>query len=212
MLRKARVMRKCFLVCVLAVVLVYYSTPGILEVSSYQARVAYDGETIFQGLFFGKGPVAQLFPEIWEDPVIKRALEQNAEEMNRLIERVITRIHNEDPTFFQRFGREVQSGDHLRVQQALEQGAQRLITALDQEGLLPPKEAALGLQLGQCIVFVIALAVVLVVVVAVAVAVVLWLWLWTPTPELWGVVDRPTELTRDMMVDWVTTRLSVEMP
>jgi hypothetical protein len=43
------------------------------EATGAEAAPLYDGETIFRGLFFGAGPVAQYLPEVWENPFVIEA-------------------------------------------------------------------------------------------------------------------------------------------
>lgn len=47
---------------------------GTLELTSTSKTAPYSGETIFTGLFFGQGPAAKLFPEIWQHPEAVRAV------------------------------------------------------------------------------------------------------------------------------------------
>ena len=82
----------------------------------------YDGETIFRGLFFGVGPVADVLPELWQNPDVDQAREQ----LESAASRVIAQIRREDDTYFGRFQAELQSRDRLRISRALEAASQRV--------------------------------------------------------------------------------------
>lgn len=84
----------------------------------------YDGTTLFRGLVFGEGRIAKLFPEIWEGSSARdRALtaKQRAEIEAGKAE-LVRRMDRVDPTFFDRFAADVQSGSHVRVERAMENG------------------------------------------------------------------------------------------
>jgi hypothetical protein len=95
-----------------------------------------DGEALFIGLFFGLGPVADLFPEIWKtfhpaQDTVRAAL---------LAERVLVRIRLRDPGFFSRFEADLLSGDHLRIERSLDEASRLTLSALRPEfatGVLP---------------------------------------------------------------------------
>jgi SdpC family antimicrobial peptide len=52
-------------------------------------------------------------------------------------EAIVGRVRAADPTFFDRFATEMQSGDHVRVGQAFEDGAKRFVDAASVVGALP---------------------------------------------------------------------------
>lgn len=84
-----------------------YSVPTPVQ------AVRYDGITLYRGLFFGSGPVASKIPSIG-----KVAPYFPAEYKN--LEGQITRyIQAKDPNYFNRFAVEIQSGDRLRVAEAI---------------------------------------------------------------------------------------------
>jgi SdpC family antimicrobial peptide len=49
----------------------------------------------------------------------------------------VARINAVDPTFLTRFGADFQSGDHLRIQRAIEEGGRLFLDAASVEGALP---------------------------------------------------------------------------
>ena len=113
---------------VLAAVLALLMISATAGISSAQTATTsqrtYDGETIFRGLVLGDGPVAKLFPEIWQDPQVlayrQRADQQSTpEQRSAARQKLIDLLRVQDPTFFSRFGTEIQSGDPVRVEGAL---------------------------------------------------------------------------------------------
>jgi SdpC family antimicrobial peptide len=85
---------------------------GVRQLRAHKA-VSYDGETLYRGLVFGQGPVAQLFPELAQTPTA-------SPEAAAAIDRLIKRMSELNPSFFARFAGSVQSGDRVRIRSALE--------------------------------------------------------------------------------------------
>jgi SdpC family antimicrobial peptide len=162
-----------------------------------QPNLQYDGETIFRGVFLDDGPVAKLFPEIWENPTIvgyrDQALKAGSEDQAAATRQaLIAALQAEDPTFFDRFGKEMQSGDRIRIKAAMTEAGSRLTKQAD---ILVKRNSVVGLYL---YVFV-------AVAVAVAAIVVLALVL---SPQN----GQPTSgLQQDVMVDLVAKRLGSQV-
>jgi SdpC family antimicrobial peptide len=96
-----------------------------------------DGEKIFRGLLFGEeGEVSQMFPDIWQRPDVVEQMNTpaKAKAWNALKEKTIARIRKKDPTFFARFGDEIQSGDHLRIQHALAEAGRAITETISTNG------------------------------------------------------------------------------
>jgi SdpC family antimicrobial peptide len=78
------------------------------------------GEALFNGIFMGTGPVAARLPEVWQGPeaLVFREVQRlgRAQQVRR---EVAAGIRAEEPGFFEWFGAEIQSGDHVRVEFAL---------------------------------------------------------------------------------------------
>jgi len=107
-----------------------YTTSGV-ALGQTQTSARYDGETIFRGVLLDDGPVAKLFPEFWEKASIARyqklAAERGSQEQAAIAkQKIIDFLRAQDPTFFSRFGIEMQSGDPIRIQQAITEAASRL--------------------------------------------------------------------------------------
>ncbi len=106
------------------------STPATAEPGATppQAKSQYDGEAVFRGVLLDDGPVARLFPEIWENPVIVgyRDHADLAGQPTEAVQLLIAALRSQDSSFFDRFGTEMQSGDHIRILRAIDEGGDRL--------------------------------------------------------------------------------------
>jgi len=86
-----------------------------------QAR-SYSGEVLFRGLLFADGPVAERIPELQRAKVVYGFNRLNAKQLaavRHLEQELINRLKRGDPRYFDRFQRDIQSGDHRRVQKSL---------------------------------------------------------------------------------------------
>jgi SdpC family antimicrobial peptide len=157
-----------------------------------QPSLQYDGKTIFLGVFLDDGPVAKLFPEIWENPTVvgyrDEALKAGSEEQATAARQaLIAALQAQDPTFFDRFGKEMQSGDRIRVKAAMTEAGNRLMKEAEKSINPNPESKYLWVFVA------VAVAVVAVVVLALLLS-----------PEN----GQPTSgLQRDVMVDLVAKRL-----
>ena len=158
---------------------VAWASPGSTAAPAASARqIRYDGETLFRGLFFRQGPVAERLPSLSIAPMPPTG--QGA----LVLDTLIAKMRASDPQFFSRFARGIQSGNRLRVLAAI-QDAQTVfdnaLTAVYQA------TAVANPDVGDCLYLaaVVALVLVLVgagaiVVAAVAAAVVVWVYFWAP--------------------------------
>lgn len=125
---------------------------------------SYTGEELLVGVFFMDGPVAELFPELLDEIQARKGGPKNEEEENeaqrllaqapspddlspeeraqldQLEANVIARIRAEDPTFFDRFADDMQSGDHFLVDAALAEAADHMKIAVAAELGVSPDE------------------------------------------------------------------------
>jgi SdpC family antimicrobial peptide len=153
----------------------------------------YDGETLFNGLFLATGPIADLFPELWSRIELT---DQQTQEIAGYAAQFSAHIKNVDPSFYERFAKEIQSGDRLRIAGAVEDAGGTFARYLEEDvGLDLSQENEFH---GTCA----AIVVVLVVVAVVAVAV-------------WVVLDPPfltregaSALSREILIDAIATRLA----
>jgi SdpC family antimicrobial peptide len=88
----------------------------------------YDGETIFRGLVFGQGEVAKYFPEIWSNDLLKEA---NKKEVKQIVDILISDIKKSNPNYFNELKNAVYSGEHLKIQAALNKGGELLSKQLE---------------------------------------------------------------------------------
>lgn len=79
---------------------------------SVQVR-PYDGVTLYKALFFASGPVASKIPTIQKGAPYLPA------EYKRLESQIIRYIQEKDPKFFDNFAKDIQSGDRVRVAEAI---------------------------------------------------------------------------------------------
>lgn len=182
-------------------------------------RVAgLDGETIFRGIFFGKEPVAGLFPELWRK--LPNVEPGEAARLAELENQIIERMKSLDPSFFDRFREDMTSGNHLRIDEGLKEAASLFVEALDREriqiilpndsvrancsvAVWPLYAAAVGVQtVGVVQAYVGAWAIALYKVVAVYD--VSWKW------KTYGDGESASRLQAEMLVDAIATRLATK--
>jgi SdpC family antimicrobial peptide len=82
------------------------------------AGTPYDGETLFRGLFFGSGPVAAKIP------TVGKVAPYFPSDYRNLENQIIKNIQGKDPGFFDRFAKEIQSGDRVRIAAAIKSANQ----------------------------------------------------------------------------------------
>jgi SdpC family antimicrobial peptide len=125
--------RSAVLVAGLAFVMSGWLSPSSAAAASaaggpQQAPISkhYDGEALFRGLAFAQGPVAALFPRLRAVPAPTAAAEP-------VLDRLVSRMAQQEPGFFARFQRDVQSGNRLRVRAAFLDARQALSRAIRTE-------------------------------------------------------------------------------
>src|SRR2546430_10855531 len=96
------------------------------EGSTSQKHERYDGKTLFRGFFFGTGPVAKVFPELYKN--VKETPESAKKE-----DAWMEKINKLDPAFFQRFGEIMYSGKRIAVERALEEGSDKIADVIGAE-------------------------------------------------------------------------------
>ena len=170
-----------------------------------------DGETLFRGLYFGQGPAARYFPEIWTNPRVVELLKnadmaKSIQAQNQFMEL----LRQDDATIFTRFGEEMQSGDQVRVRDTLVDLGERMRKmATERMGMEPEVVGGMPGVHGQCVVLAVVVAVVVAVAVAVAVAVYVYLYIdfYGPSIQKQVIDEGTSHLERDMWIDSVTHRL-----
>ncbi|MFP2960364.1 sporulation delaying protein family toxin [Myxococcus sp. 1LA] len=81
---------------------------------------ALSGQNLFKGMAFGLGPAAHHFADLWQRPEIKEKLgDETLAKREEAAEAVIAKMGALDPSFFERFGKDLRSGNHLVIDQLL---------------------------------------------------------------------------------------------
>ncbi|TCP61546.1 sporulation delaying protein family toxin [Baia soyae] len=114
----------------------------------------YDGETIYRGIAFGQGPVAELFPEIWTKEVLAKA---NTEESKKAVDLIMKEFKAKDSNFFKELESSIYARDLTEVDTTLQKGANLLQSIAK---INSTTQNALGTGTGQCIVVAVGVAVV----------------------------------------------------
>lgn len=96
------------------------------------AQSAVTGEEAFRGLFFAEGVVAAKLPPAWGPLELSKLSPEEQAQHSQRRSQLVASIQKADPTFFERFGADIQSGDHLRIEQALNESLAVMKTASGQ--------------------------------------------------------------------------------
>lgn len=77
-----------------------------------------------------------MFPEIRQRPDVVEQMNTpaKAKAWNALKEKTIVRIRKKDPTFFQRFGDAMQSGDHFKIRDAFAEAGKQITDTISTNG------------------------------------------------------------------------------
>lgn len=113
---------------------------GISGAETDEPTLKFSGEEVLRGLVFGEGPVADLFPELWNKQALADALAQlspedraayhaDMEKMRVQLDDMLTELRTEDAGFLDRFGTALQSGNHVQIERALEEAKTALVAA-----------------------------------------------------------------------------------
>lgn len=104
------------------------------KANAASTSVHYDGKTLFEGFFFGRGPVAKLFGSYYKGmpkPTAEAIATQDA---------WTQQIAQKDPSFFQEFANDMYSGDRARVAEAFEAANWKLAEVMAPKLGLTPSE------------------------------------------------------------------------
>jgi SdpC family antimicrobial peptide len=162
-------------------------------------KKGYTGEEIYRGVFLGEGEVGNLFPEIWDN----YKSQFSGKEWSELKEAMVLALKESDPTFFDRFGEEMQSGDHLRIQSIIAESrsilknspqSKKILGKLiqdDSENATPKVRQDVYIYDQFVLVF-------------------KWLALWVETTVPNPSIETTNKLYQETLVDMVATRLEVK--
>ncbi|MGD1894533.1 MAG: hypothetical protein ACFB15_28555 [Cyclobacteriaceae bacterium] len=107
------------------------------------------GKDLYKGILFADHRVQKQYPALQSIKQIRRdpylmPNQKDLELMTEIEELLIKIIDRQDATFFDRFARQVQSGDHLAISNALDQAAQMTLEAMSPSSdLIDEEEQAL---------------------------------------------------------------------
>lgn len=165
------------------------------------ARHQYSGKELFLGLFFGQGPVAKLFPELWQSAPPLQAEEKE------LVEKVVRRIELSNPSFFDNFQKAIYSGDHYTIETTMQNAANLILDALEAEGY-PVTDDVTPMFTYPAVAIAVAAIWSFIGFVATAIASIqirTKVAYWTPQPD---VTTNATPLKREMVVQWIVDRIA----
>lgn len=99
------------------------------ETVEHSESLDFSGEEIFRGLFFARGDVANLFPEIWEIRNVKSLVEEsgNSNSYENVQNLMIDLIKAEQPDFFDNFGNVMKSGNRVLINQELKAASNTIL-------------------------------------------------------------------------------------
>lgn len=81
----------------------------------------YDGRELVRGLLLGSGPVAEQLPEVFGE---LPKMPEEAQEIERLL---LSRLDEQNPELFDSIAKRVDSGDHVLVEEALNDGSKAIL-------------------------------------------------------------------------------------
>jgi len=92
---------------------------------------ALSGRDLYKGMIFGVGSAAAHFDEIWGRPDIQSRMADPELQAKReeAAERLIAKIDQQDPTFFERFSKDLRSGNHLVIDRLLTETREKTYAA-----------------------------------------------------------------------------------
>jgi SdpC family antimicrobial peptide len=90
----------------------------------------FSGEELVNGLLLGRGPVVERFPQLSPMSLVTAVVPPPDAEMSRVLDALIVQMAQLDPTFFERFREAVTSGDHYSIRAAIDEGGDRVWSAI----------------------------------------------------------------------------------
>ena len=124
---KKNLVNLCTVLPMLALFL--FSTTNVEAVNTQNAP-SFSGEELFLGIFFNEGKVAEMLPNN-----MLLELPGNKDEAHAQQEDLIFFINNSDEKFFSDFKKNMESGDHLLVEQEIMK-ASKLVMEFNEEKLI----------------------------------------------------------------------------
>ncbi|NOK01797.1 MULTISPECIES: sporulation delaying protein family toxin [Myxococcus] len=107
---------------------------------------AQSGQSLFKGMAFGLGPDAHHFDDIWQRPEIKERLgDDTLAKREQAAESVIAKMAELDAAFFERFNKDLRSGNHLVVDQLLTDTRTLVMSAVKELSKTADQEGGVGI-------------------------------------------------------------------
>jgi SdpC family antimicrobial peptide len=194
-------MTQTFKIPVTAALIISIALLGVRSSAFAKAKArSFTGEDVYRGLVWGEGPVSKLLPEVWSMDAVAAHSDTKEKMMawNDAKEHVVAKIKAKDPTFMSRFGEEMQSGDHLRVQAAMSEASTNTVQTLSEMGYVDED--------GNAVPDISLVRIILAVYIAVAVAV-LWVQLYFPNSPAPG---DESALRQETLTNNLTERLAAD--
>lgn len=81
----------------------------------------FTGRELYQGMFFGAGRAAVLFPEVWSNERLLALTGKSGRniDLSGAAQTIAAQVDKQDPAFFPSFEAALRSHDHVRIAQAL---------------------------------------------------------------------------------------------
>ncbi|MBX4163799.1 sporulation delaying protein family toxin [Priestia megaterium] len=178
------------IVCTLLIALL----PGFSAQASAKTTHKYTGEEIYAGIALGKGEVAKLFPEIWDN---KDVSTEDKKAINAAANKILSGIKKLDPQYFEQLEKAVYSNDVEKVNTLLAKGGELYKTVVEKDQKATNTQKIAGDVSGDCVTFALETAVGVVFVLVIA-GVAVWF-----APE-----DSSTQLSREMLSQDVVERIN----
>lgn len=118
------------LLAIFTLVVSIFSTIPVNNVQSKELK-DYSGEELFEGVIFGYGEVAKLFPEMWEESLLNDFT--YTDEQVQKIKEIESELKQVDPDFFTKFKEGIQSGDHVVIEETIQKTEESLIKVFEDE-------------------------------------------------------------------------------
>ncbi len=93
----------------------------------------YSGESLFRGVMYGEGPVADMIPQVVLNRISKEEIFSNKEELQVVDEirsEILNIIKKNDPLFLSEFKQKISSHDPFKVQEALKLASSKIYASL----------------------------------------------------------------------------------
>ena len=112
-------MKKFITLFVVAILFMFSVTVQVSNVEAEASKLKYSGEEIFRGVLFGQGEVAELFPELWNEELLKAT---STEEAYKAVDSIIAGVKEYDKNYFKKLENTFKKKDAVKIDQAFKLG------------------------------------------------------------------------------------------